>query len=65
MMCFTHKYNTQIYHANMLFSGQNKLKDIQNFKLEINGKHVYQVGNNCKEKYFNFFGHVLDENLTC
>ena len=48
----------------MLFSGQNKVKDIQNLKIQIDGKYVDQIGNSCKEKYFEFVGHVLDENLT-
>ena len=33
-------------------------------KLKINGKDIDQIGNNCKDKYFKFVGHVLDENLT-
>ena len=48
----------------MLFAGQNKNNDLANLKLQIDGKCVDQVGNNCKEKYFKFVGHVLDENLT-
>ena len=48
----------------MLFAGQNKINDLANLKLQIDGKCVDQVGNNCKEKYFKFVGHVLDENLT-
>ena len=48
----------------MLFSGQNKLNDIGDLNLQINGKNIDQVGNNCKDKYFKFVGHVLDENLS-
>ena len=48
----------------MLFSGQNKLNDVGDLNLQINEKNIEQVGNNCKDKYFKFVGHVLDENLT-
>ena len=48
----------------MLFSGHNKVNEAQNLNLQINGKNVDQIGNSCKEKYFKFVGHVLDENLT-
>ena len=48
----------------MLFFVQNKVKDLQNLKIQIDGKYVDQIGNSCKEKYFKFVGHVLDENLT-
>ena len=48
----------------MLFSGHNKVNEGQNLNLQINGKNVDQIGNSCKEKYFKFVGHVLDENLT-
>ena len=48
----------------MLFSGQSKIHDLGDLKLKINGKDIDQIGNNCKDKYFKFVGHVLDENLT-
>ena len=48
----------------MVFSGQNKNIDLQDLKIKIDGKVVEQIGNNCKDKYFKFVGHVLDENLT-
>ena len=48
----------------MLFSEHNKANEAQNLNLQINGKNVDQIGNSCKEKYFKFVGHVLDENLT-
>ena len=46
----------------MLFSGQNKLNDVGDLILQINEKNIEQVGNNCKDKYFKFVGHDLDEN---
>lgn len=48
----------------MLFSGQKNVIDLDNLNLQIDGKYVDQIGNNCKDKYFKFVGHVLDENLT-
>ena len=48
----------------MLFTGQRNNTDIQNLEIKKDGKLVEQIGNNCKEKYFKFVGHVLDENLT-
>ena len=37
---------------------------MDNLNLQIDGYYVDQIGNNCKDKYFKFVGHVLDENLT-
>ena len=48
----------------MLFSGHEKVIDQGNLNLQIDGKSVDKIGNNCKDKYFKFVGHVLDENLT-
>ena len=48
----------------MLFSGHIKNIDIGNLSIRIDDKPVEQIGNNCKEKYFKFVGHVLDERLT-
>ena len=48
----------------MIFSGHNKDIDLNNLSIQIDDKKVEQIGNNCKEKYFKFVGHVLDVNLT-
>ena len=45
----------------MLFSEKN----IQpNLELFIGGKSIEQVGTGCKERYFKFVGHVLDDKLS-
>ena len=46
----------------MLFS-EKKAPVVTNI-LKVGDKLVEQVGSNCKEKYFRFVGHVLDENLS-
>ena len=33
-------------------------------QLHIGDKAVEQVGSNCKDKYFRFVGHVLDDRMT-
>ena len=48
----------------MLFSEKNLHTDISNLQIKIGGKIVDQVGTNCKEKYFKFVGHVLDDKLS-
>ena len=48
----------------MLFSEKNAQINLQNLQLKIGDKVVEQVGTNCKEKYFKFVGHVLDDKLT-
>ena len=45
----------------MLFSDKNLKPDIN---LHIGGKSIEQVGTGCKEKYFKFVGHVLDDKLS-
>ena len=45
----------------MLFSDKNLQTNIN---LKIGGKTVEQVGQNCKEKYFKFVGHVIDDKLS-
>ena len=35
-----------------------------NCVFNIGGKPIEQVGTNCKEKYFKFVGHVLDDKLS-
>ena len=48
----------------MLFSEKNTNYDLQGLNLKIDNKFVDRVGTNCKEKYFKFVGHVLDDKLT-
>ena len=48
----------------MLFSGHNKNIDLSTLSVKIDNKEIEQIGNKCKEKYFKFVGHVLDENLS-
>ena len=46
----------------MLFSNNNL--DIGNNNLKIGDTIIEQVGTNCKETYFKFVGHVLDDRLS-
>ena len=46
----------------MLFS--EKSLQIQDLNLKIGDKNVEQVGFNCKEKYFKFVGHFIDDKLS-
>ena len=48
----------------MLFSDKNLQIDTNNLQIKIGGKIVDQVGTNCKEQYFKFVGHVLDDKLS-
>ena len=47
----------------MLFSEKNQKIDLTNKKLYIGEQTIEQIGSNCKEKYFKFVGHVLDDQL--
>ena len=46
----------------MVFSETNS--EIGNNRLKIGDTTIEQVGTNCKEKYFKFVGHVLDDRLS-
>ena len=46
----------------MLFS--DKTLQLQGLNLKIGDQNIEQVGSNCKEKYFKFVGHVLDDKLS-
>ena len=46
----------------MLFS--EKSLDIGTNSLKIGNQTIDQIGSNCKEKYFKFVGHVLDDKLS-
>ena len=48
----------------MLFSG--KSIDLADFgkNLQIGGQTIEQIGSKCKEKYFKFVGHVLDDKMS-
>ena len=48
----------------MLFEGKNTETNLQGLNLKIGGQIIDQVGKNCKEKYFKFVGHVLDDKFT-
>ena len=48
----------------MLFSDKNAQINLQYLNLKIGDRLVEQVGTNCKEKYFKFVGHVLDDRYT-
>ena len=48
----------------MLFTEKNAKTDFQELNIKIADKNVDRIGANCKEKYFKFVGHVLDENLA-
>ena len=47
----------------MLFSEKNQKIDLTNKKLYTGEQTIEQIGSNCKEKYFKFVGHVLDDQL--
>ena len=46
----------------MLFSHPNL--EVGTNELRIGNKKVEQIGTNCKDKYFKFVGHVLDDRLN-
>ena len=46
----------------MIFSDKNLETGTHNLK--IGNQTIEQVGTNCKEKYFKFVGHVLDDKLS-
>ena len=48
----------------MLFSEKNDKINLHNKNLKIAEQMIEQVGSNCKEKYFKFVGHVIDDQLT-
>ena len=48
----------------MLFSEKNLQTDVDTLQIKIGDRIVEQVGTNCKEKYFKFVGHVLDDKLS-
>ena len=48
----------------MLFNGKNPQLNLQGLHLKIGDKLIAQVGSECKEKYFKFVGHVLDDKLS-
>ena len=48
----------------MLFTAKNASLDLQGLSIKIAEKPVDRIGENCKEKYFKFVGHVLDDRLT-
>ena len=48
----------------MLLSEKNLKIDHQMLDLQIGGKLIEQVGNNCKQKFFKFVGQVQDEQLS-
>ena len=48
----------------MLFQEKNAQLDLQYLNITIGNRNVEQVGTNCKEKYFKFVGHVLDDKFT-
>ena len=48
----------------MLFSDREvNLQSLGN-KLQIGNQIIEQIGNKCKEKYFRFVGHVLDDKFS-
>ena len=46
----------------MIFS--EKQINISNKNLKIDNTSIEQIGTNCKQRYFKFVGHVLDDKLT-
>ena len=48
----------------MLFKGKSEQINLEGLQLKIGDQLIDQVGTDCKEKYFKFVGHVLDDKLT-
>ena len=49
----------------MLFKDDKNLhNNVNNLQIKIGNQTVEQVGTGCKEKYFKFVGHVLDDSLS-
>ena len=48
----------------MLFKGKSDQTNLEGMKLKIGDQLIDQVGTDCKEKYFKFVGHVLDDKLA-
>ena len=48
----------------MLFEGKHTKTNLQGLSHTIGGQMIDKVGTNCKEKYFKFVGHVLDDQFT-
>ena len=46
----------------MIFSDQNLTTNLN--QLHIGNQSIEQVGTNCKEQYFKFVGHVIDDKLS-
>ena len=48
----------------MIFTEKNAKLDLTGLNIKIADKTVDRIGSDCKEKYFKFVGHVLDDKLT-
>ena len=48
----------------MLFQDKKLNSNVNTLQIKIGEQIVEQVGSNCKEKYFKFVGHVLDDKLS-
>ena len=48
----------------MIFTEKNAKLDLTGLNIKIAEKNVDRIGSDCKEKYFKFVGHVLDDKLT-
>ena len=48
----------------MIFSEKDIMSNVLGLKLKIVEEIIDQIGSNCKEKYFKFVGHVLDDSLS-
>ena len=48
----------------MLFQDKKLNSNVNTLQIKIGEQIVEQVGSNCKEKYFKFVGHVLDDSLS-
>ena len=48
----------------MLFQDKKLNSNANTLQIKIGEQIVEQVGSNCKEKYFKFVGHVLDDSLS-
>ena len=48
----------------MMFAGKNNKINLKNKNLIIGEQTIEQIGTGCKDKYFKFVGHVLDDQFS-
>ena len=48
----------------MLFRNFSQVVDFTNLEMNLDGKSIDRIGEDCKDNYFKFVGIKLDEHLT-